>query len=84
MEDIKFRIPPKTWLIESVLVTLLCCMPLGIVGIIHASQVESLYDAGDTRGAYRKSDTAKQWTTYSFWTGILSGVAYLLLSLAGS
>lgn len=25
---------PKTWLVESILVTLFCCLPFGIVGIV--------------------------------------------------
>ncbi len=28
--------PPKTWLIHSILVTIFCCLPLGIIGIIQA------------------------------------------------
>src|SRR5574344_900091 len=31
-----FNTPPKTWLVESILVTILCCLPFGIVGIINA------------------------------------------------
>ena len=37
---------PKTWMVESILVTILCCLPLGIVGIVNAAKVNSLYSAG--------------------------------------
>ena len=30
---------PKTWMVESVLATIFCCLPFGIVGIINASKV---------------------------------------------
>ena len=40
------KICPKTWLVESILVTLFCCLPFGIVGIIQASKVNSLYMQG--------------------------------------
>lgn len=42
--------PPKTWLIESILVTLFCCLPLGIVGVVNATRVESRFYAGDIEG----------------------------------
>ena len=38
----EFNTPPKNWLVESILVTLFCCLPLGIAGIINASKVEGL------------------------------------------
>src|SRR4029079_6010877 len=37
--------PPKSWLAESILVTLFCCMPFGIAGIVNASRVESRFYA---------------------------------------
>lgn len=70
------QMPPKTWLIESILATLLCCLPFGIAGIVFASSVESKFYAGDIEGAYRASSEAKKWTTISFCIGI----AALILS----
>ena len=63
--------PPKTWLAESILVTLFCCLPFGIVGIVNASNVESKYYHGDFLGALKASDNAKKWTTYGFGIGIV-------------
>ena len=31
------NVQPKTWLVESILVTLFCCLPFGIVGIVNAA-----------------------------------------------
>ena len=44
---------PKTWMVESILVTILCCLPLGIVGIVNAAKVNSLYSAGKYDEALR-------------------------------
>ena len=44
---------PKNWLVESILVTIFCCLPFGIVGIINAANVNSRYDTGDFAGATR-------------------------------
>jgi hypothetical protein len=42
---------PKNWLPESILVTIFCCLPFGIVGIVFASHLNAKYDAGDYAGA---------------------------------
>ena len=53
-------IRPKNWLVESILVTILCCLPFGIVGIINASKVNSLYDQGLYDESIRSSANAKK------------------------
>lgn len=70
---------PKSWLTESILVTLLCCLPFGIAGIVNASKVESRYHAGDVDGAYRASAEAKKWTTIGFWLGIAAIIIYVIV-----
>lgn len=74
-------VPPKTWLLESILVTLFCCLPFGIAGIVNASKVESRFYSGDTDGARRSSEEAGKWTKIGFWTGLIFGVIYLVIVL---
>lgn len=74
--------PPKNWLVESILVTILCCLPFGIVGIVNASKVESKFFAGDIDGAERAAAEAKKWTTIGFWVGI-GLIALYLIFMAG-
>ena len=69
--------PPKNYLVESILVTLFCCLPLGIVGIIHASKVEGLWFAGDQEGALKAADDAKKWVKYAVIAGAVFIVLYL-------
>jgi hypothetical protein len=74
--------PPKSWLVESVLATLLCCLPLGIVGIVYAAKVNGLYQNGDVIGAQRASEQAKTWVLWSFGVGlffVLIGLAFEFL-----
>ncbi|WP_302813657.1 CD225/dispanin family protein [Leyella stercorea] len=40
--------------------TLFCCLPLGIVAIIHAAKVDGLYRSGDYSGAQEAADNAKK------------------------
>ena len=49
------------YLIQSILVTLCCCLPLGIVGIVYASQVNAKLAAGDVAGAEVAAGNAKKW-----------------------
>ncbi len=74
--------PPKTWLVESILVTLFCCLPFGIVGIIHASKVESLYNIGNYDAAQKASDDAGKWTKIGFWVGMAVVVLYFVYIFA--
>jgi hypothetical protein len=75
---------PKNWLVESILVTLFCCLPFGIVGIVHASKVESLYSRGDYDGAADASAKAKKWTMLGFWIGIAVAALYFIFFILGA
>ena len=73
---------PKTYMLESILVTLFCCLPFGIVGIVFASKVNSLYDAGNIEMAYEASKSAGKWTMWGFICGIISSVINVLLNIS--
>lgn len=66
---------PRTWLVESILVTIFCCMPFGIAGIVNAARVETRFNSGDVDGAIRSSHEAGKWTKIGFWVTL----AFLLL-----
>lgn len=68
---------PKNWLVESILVTLFCCLPFGIVGIVNAASVNSKYMAGDYMGAQLASEAAAKWTKIGFFCGIGVIVLYI-------
>jgi hypothetical protein len=74
--------PPKTYLTEAILATVFCCWPLGIPAIVHAAKVEGRYDRGDYEGAAEASRQAKQYMQYSFWSGLIIAVLYLLFLFA--
>ncbi len=75
---------PDSYMVQSILVTLFCCLPFGIVAIVSASQVDSKWSAGDFEGAKVSSDSAKKWTNISFFIGLVGAVLYfLLVAIAG-
>lgn len=57
---------PKTWMAESILVTIFCCLPFGIAGIVFAAKVSSLYAAGKYEEAVEASNNAAKWTKIGF------------------
>lgn len=52
-------------LVWAILTTLFCCLPLGIVSIVYAAQVDGRRAAGDLQGAWRASEQAKLWAIVS-------------------
>lgn len=74
------QVAPKNWLVESILVTLFCCLPFGIAGIVFASQVNTRFASGDYEGALQASQNAAKWTKIGFWIGI----AVIILSIVFS
>lgn len=69
---------PKNWLVESILVTLFCCLPFGIAGIVNAANVNSKYAAGDYVGAQAASAAAGKYTKIGFFVGIGVLVLYII------
>lgn len=63
--------PPKNWLVESILVTIFCCLPFGIVAIINAANVNSRIAAGDYAGAQEASLNAGKWVKYGLIGAVL-------------
>lgn len=68
-------IPPKTWLVESILVTIFCCQILGIISIIYSAGVESKFYRGDLAGAESASRTAKTLVLVSVLCGVITVIA---------
>ncbi len=77
------QVPPKNWLLESILVTIFCCIPFGIVGILSARKVETLFYQGDSAGAQKASEDAKKWTIVSLICGIVAAIIGFIFGVLG-
>ena len=62
-------------LVLAIVVTVLCCLPFGIVGIVYAAQVNAKALTGDLAGARESARKAKLW---SFWGLGLGAAVYVL------
>jgi hypothetical protein len=81
-----FAEPPKiqNYLVPSILVTLCCCVPAGIVAIVYAAQVNSKLAAGDVAGAQESARLAKIWSWVAFGCGALVGIIYAIIGAMGA
>lgn len=62
---------PPTYVGWNILMTICCCLPLGLIGLIYGSTVNRRWISGDTEGAQKASDIAA-------WCLILSIVLSLV------
>ena len=70
-----------TYLWQSIAVTLLCCLPGGIVAIVYASKVDGLKTSGNIPAAQAASKSAKTWCFASFGIGLVVTVLYIVLNV---
>jgi hypothetical protein len=73
----------QSYLPYAIVVSLCCCLPLGIPAIVFAAQVNSKLASGDVAGAQAASDKAKMWCLIALAAGLIANLAYLLLMLPG-
>ncbi len=80
--------PPENYLVWSILATIFCCIPLGIVAIIKSTKVNELWNLGDQMGALKASADAKKWTIYAAIIGpiftIIMWVVIMFFGFAGA
>ena len=77
-------IKPDNYLVFAIISTVLCCLPLGIVSIIHSTKVDNLWNSGQYAEATTASKQAKQFAIYSAIAGVVVWGLYFLLVAAGS
>lgn len=69
---------PHTWLFESILITLFCFLPAGIVAIVHSSRVKVLWKEGIYAESVRCSNMAERWVKIGLFTAVTLWVLYFL------
>lgn len=71
--------PPANNLVWGILTTIFCCLPLGIVSIVYAAQVNGKWQSGDVAGAQDSADKAKKFAIWAAVIGLVFTVLYILL-----
>lgn len=76
---------PDNYLVWAILVTVLCCLPLGVASIIYSVKVGSLYAQGDYNGAVDASQKAKKFAMIGGIGGLIFIVIYVIfMVIAGA
>ena len=76
---------PDNYLVWAILVTVLCCLPLGVASIIYSVKVGSLYAQGDYNGAVDASQKAKKFAMIGGIGGLVFIIIYVIfMVIAGA
>ena len=67
---------PNNNLVLGILVTVLCCLPLGIVSIVKSTQVSGLWAQGRVAEAQQAADDAKK---YAIWGAIAGVIVFVIV-----
>ena len=70
-------------LVKAILATCFCCLPLGIVAIVFAAQVNGKLDIGDYTGATNASQQASLYGNISIGLGFLPVIGFLAVMALG-
>jgi hypothetical protein len=70
----------SNYLVQSILVTIFCCLPLGIAAIVFAAQVNGKLAGGDVAGAIESSKKAKMFCWIAFGLGLVV-VAFQIITM---
>lgn len=72
-----------TYLAGAIIVTVLCCMPPGVVAIVYAAMALSANNAGRYDMAHQYSRNARIWTWVGFGLGLAWLVPYAIFLIIG-
>lgn len=75
---------PRRWALESLLVALFLCLPLGIAAMVYSSKVESRYAVGRYDEAAAASARARSLCIAGAWIGAAVWAVGLWLLLTGT
>ena len=63
---------PDNYMVWSIVITLVCCWPFGIVAIINSANVNKYWDQGRYDEAHKAANNAKTWCIVSAITGAIA------------
>ncbi len=72
-------IPNYLW--QSIVVTILCCWPLGIPAIVYAAKVDGLKARGEIQSALSASASARMWCWIALGSWAVLLVIYLVFAV---
>ena len=80
-EQVQEQVPmmkPNSNMALAIFTTICCCLPLGIVAIIKANSVESLYMAKQYTAAIMAANDAKKWSYIGILISLIVWFIYIV------
>lgn len=74
---------PDNHLVKAILTMLFCCLPFGIVSLVNATKVESLWASGQKEQAQEAAEKANKWANIALICGIVGTVIYAICMIIG-
>lgn len=77
---------PLNWvpyLVLSIISTVCCCLPFGIVAIVFSAKINSAMAAGNIEEAQHAAKNAKIWIIVAFAVGIIVNIITFMLGMTG-
>ncbi len=79
-----YQAPPSNYLVFGILTTIFCFMPFGIVSIVKATSVNTLWSQGRAAEAFRASQQAKNWAVAALVALPVLFGGFMLLAVIGA
>ncbi len=73
---------PPNYLWQSIVVTVLCCLPFGIPAIIFSTKVKPAFQLGDYAAAADASKKAKMWCIVALIVGLVVNILVFIAQFA--
>lgn len=68
------------YLVVSIISTLCCCIPFGIVAIVFSAKINSAVTSGNMEEAKKAAKTAKLWIIVAVVAGLIANIAFLVIT----
>ncbi|XP_028917870.1 proline rich transmembrane protein 1B [Ornithorhynchus anatinus] len=72
------RHPPKDYMVESVLVTLFCCLLTGVIAIVYSHETRAAVNRGDLAQAEQASRKARSLVLFSLLFGVFVSISWVI------
>ncbi|XP_074779932.1 proline rich transmembrane protein 1B [Athene noctua] len=73
--------PPKDYMVESVLVTVFCCLLTGVIALVYSHETRAALSRGDVAQANVASKKAQSLVLFSLLFGLFASISWVIYVL---
>ncbi|XP_032089151.1 proline rich transmembrane protein 1B isoform X2 [Thamnophis elegans] len=72
------RLPPKDYMVESILVTIFCCLFTGLVALVYSHETRAALNRGDLIQATMASHKTRWLVLFSLFLGLFVSISWII------